>query len=240
MDISTLVRDKKYITSVLSKLSDGTTRVKEECRIYIPTKYTEKGLASIGADTYIVGIFPIVCNGKFSTLICNAMIRIDPALTNRLTINEEHYIEFVFPKDSVMFLSNNVVRINTLTYKIFEYYHSGAHVPWFVTYNQMSKLYASAKDYADANIGINHETDELLASVIARNPNNRREYFRQCAEFDNDLRGNQPVYISMRNIAYSATNTMSKMGGSRFTDGTVSALVSPTTRVEPIERLLRA
>lgn len=239
MDKTKLVRDKAYIINVLQKTPDKTTRVKEECRIYIPAMYVDKGLASIGTDTYIVGIFPIVCNGKFSTMICNAMVRIDPALTNRLTIDDEHYIEFVFPKDSIMFSSNNVVRINTLTYKIFEYYHSSAYVPWFVTYNQMSRLYASAKDYADANIGANHETDELLASVIARNPNNRRQYFRQYTDFDDNLTEHQPVYISMRNVAYSATNTMSKMSGARFTDGTVSALVSPTTRIEPMERLLR-
>ena len=240
MDVNSLIRDKAYILSILNKLPDNTTRVKQECRIFIPADYADKGLASIGTDTYVLGIFPIVCNGKFSTMICNAMVRIDPALMNRVNLAGNDYIEFVFPKDSIIFLANNVVRNNTLTYKIFEYYHSSAKVPWFVTYNQMSRLYESAKDYADANIGSNHETDELLASVIARNPADRRQYFRQSTQYDDNLTAHQPIYISMRNVAYSATNTMSKLSGGHFTDGTISALVSPTTRVEPMERLLRA
>ena len=240
MQPTQLVRDKNFILSILDKTKENNTRVKKAAKIYIPAAYVERGLTSIGSETYVLGIFPIVCEDKFSTLICNSMVKIEPAQTNNVVINDEDFIEFEFPAGSVMIVNNNLVRINTLTYKIFEYFHSAARVPWFVTYNQMARLYSSAKDYADANIGANHETDELLASVIARNPNNRRQYFRQFTEHDDDSTEHQPVYISMRNVAYSATNTMSKLGGTYFTEGTVSALVSPTTRVEPIERILRA
>lgn len=239
MDIKQLVRDKQFILSVLEKVG-GQTRVKKECRIIIPARYLERGLATIGTDVYTIGILPIICENKFSTMIVNAMVKLEPAMTNRISVNDEENIEFIFPAGSVMIANNNVVRININTYRVFEELHSSARVPWFITYNQMASIYASAGDYADANIGANHESDELLASVIARNPDNRRQYYRQSATSDSDDLNNQPVYVSMKNVAYSATNTMSRMGGSHFTNGTISALVSPTERVEPMERLIRA
>lgn len=241
MDILKLTRDKDFILSLIEEAPDGTARVKQQCQIYIPARYAERGLASIGSDVYICGIYAIVSGDKFATMTCNAMVRIDPAVINRVEMDDEEYIEFVFPAQSIMHPSTTVVRINTFTYTIFDYYHANARVPWYVSYNQMARLFETAKDYADANIGSNHETDELLASVIARNKLNRSQYFRQVATSDKeDLANNRPVYVSLKNVAYSATNTMSKLGGNRFTDGTVSALVSPSERVESMEALIRA
>lgn len=241
MNISNLKHDKEYILSILHDDKDSnTTRVKEDCSIIIPAKFTETNLASLGADNYIVGIFAIVSNGKYSTMICNAMVMIEPSLINDIEIDGDAYLEFVFPKGTTMIKNMNVVRQNTITYRIFDYFIANARIPWYLSYNQIAKIFSSARDYADANIGFNHETDELLASIIARNSKDRTVYYRQIATSDNDSPPIKPKYVSLKNIAYSATNTMAKLSGNYFTDGTISALVTPTERVETMDRLLRA
>ena len=64
-------------------------------------------------------------------------------------------------------------------------------------------------------------------------------YYRSVINNRSDLKKNPPVFIPLRSVVYGATNTTNKLAGSYFNEGVISALVSPSTRIEPIEELLR-
>jgi hypothetical protein len=53
-----------------------------------------------------------------------------------------------------------------------------------------------------------------------------------------DIVKKPPVYIPLRSVTYTATNTTNKLAGSYFQEGLVSALVSPSERKERIESIL--
>jgi hypothetical protein len=241
MNPKQLIRDPKRIHSSLRELTDGRLVAVKDLRIYIPSRFTECGLASIGIETYIAGIYAIVDNDMhYGISLVNAMLRIEPTSTIKLSLNDEEYYEFYFEPGSTVISDVKLVKNDVLVYKIYNELIAKGHVPWYLGYLELGKLFDTAEYHAGANIGKNHEVTELLISMIARNPDNRHEYYRTVVKSLSDMAKKPPVFIGLKNVTYSATNTLNKLAGSYFKEGLVSALVSPTDRVERIEHLLRA
>lgn len=240
MDFKKLIRDPAKVHAYLRELPDGRLVTTKGCKIYIPVRFAERGLASIGIETYIVGIYAIVVDDLyFGTSLVNAMIPIEPTSTVTVQIDGDDYYEFSFEPGSTVFSSVNLVKTDTLVYKIYDEIISKGRVPWYLGYAELGKLFDTAQYHAGARIGANHEVTELIISMIARNPKNRHEYYRTCVKTPEDLKTVPPAYIPLRSVTYAATNTLNRLAGSYFTEGVVSALVNPTERTERIEDLLR-
>jgi hypothetical protein len=123
-------------------------------------------------------------------------------------------------------------------YKVYKEIIEGGHTPWYMGYNEMARIFDTARYHAGANVGGNHEVTELLVSIVARNAANRHEYYRTTIKDMRDLETNKPVFIPLRSVEFAASNTLSKLAGSYFSRGVVSALVSPSERVERLDALL--
>jgi len=236
MDIKKLVRDASKIHNCLTELPDGRLVTTKLLKIYIPTRFEERNLASVGVETYIVGIYAIVLDDTFFAIsLVNAMMRIEPTSTMKIEIDGSSYYEFTFDPGSTITPSVNLVKNDQLVYRIYDEIISKAKVPWYISYGDLGKLFDSARYHAGANIGSRHEITELLASLIARSSKDRHKYYRQTIENDNQ----PPTYVSLRSVTYSATNTTNKLAGSYMSTGITSALVTDTERVEKIENILR-
>jgi hypothetical protein len=240
MDIKNLVRDVDKVRACIKSMEDNSLVAKKECRIYTPVRFTECGLASIGAETYIVAIYAMVVDGMFySTNIANAMIRIEPTSTNKVMIEEEEYYEFIFEAGAVISPSLLLARVDTLTFRIYDEILSKSKVPWYMDYSDLGKIFDTAKQHANANIGENNEVTELIVSTIARDKDNRHKYYRNTVKTEADLLKKEPVFTPLRSVTYAATNTTNRLGGSYFGTGVISALNTPAERTESIEALLR-
>lgn len=237
MDISQLKRDPFRVKTNLREVNGQLVTVKG-CKIYTPVRFSERGLASVSVETYIVGIYAMVFEDCYAVSLINAMQRITPTYRNKVTINGDEYYEFVFTPGSVVIASLDLVQTKTLVYQIYSEIVSKARVPWYLQYQDLAHLFDSAQQHAGANIGTDHEVTELIISMIARNPDDRTQYKRQTVVTEQDAQ-QPPCYVSLKSVAYSATNTLNKIAGSYMNDGIVSALVSPSDRVERIESLLR-
>jgi hypothetical protein len=240
VDVRGLIKDVGRIQASLQKLPDNSLVTKSGCKIYIPARFSERQLASISVETHIVGIYAMVIEDKYYAVsLINAMIRIDPVVTNKVSINGDEYYEFVFNPGSVVIPSLSLVKTNTLVYRVYDEIINKGRVPWYLKYPELAKLFESAKKHAGANIGGNHEVIELLVSMIARDPEDRTKYYRSTVQSLDDLVTRPPVFIPLKSVTFSATNTTNKLAGSYMQDGIVSALVSPAERTERIESLLR-
>ncbi|MNU19611.1 hypothetical protein D3C71_78420 [compost metagenome] len=233
-------RDGQAVQACLKEMPDGRLVTTKGCKIYIPTRYAGRGLASIGIETHIVGIYAIVVEDQYYA-VCNvnAMQRIAPSSSVKVVFDDEEYYEFTFDPGSTVISSLQLVKTDTLVFKIYDEIISKGRVPWYLGYADLGRIFDTAKYHAGANIGQNHEVTELLISMIARDRTDRRIYYRQSVKSLKDAQANPPVFIPLRSTAYGATNTTSKLAGSYFKDGLTSALVSPADRVEPIEEILR-
>jgi hypothetical protein len=238
MDTSKLVRNPKSVLATLHEMEDDTLVTSTGCKVYVPSRFAERGLASLGAETYIIGICAIVVGDQYGIMMVNAMMRLDPAEINRVQVGEDEYLEFVFYPGSVVIANLKLVKTDTLTYKIYDEIIAKARVPWYLNYFDLAKIFDTARLHAGANIGGNKEVTELLISISARNPKNRVQYYRQVIESENDIATNPPYYASLKDVTLSATNAVNKLGGGYFRNGTVSAINSPSERTERLEEIL--
>ena len=240
MDFKKLQRNAEKIHSVLEELPDGRLVTKKAIKIYIPSRFIERGLAEISIKTHIVGIYAIVLDDTYYAVsLVNAMVQIEPSSTTKVMFDEEQYYEFSFDPGSTVLSSTNLVKTDTLVYRIYAEIISKGNVPWYLGYLDLAKIFDTAKYHAGANIGKNHEVTELVVSIIARDKENRHINYRQVVKDFNEIKTKPPVYISLKNLTYAATNTTNRIAGSYFGDGLISALVNPTDRLEKIENILR-
>lgn len=241
MDISNLIRDPSRIHSDWVKTADKKIVTRSGCKVYIPRRYSEKGLATIGNEIYTLGIFGVVVADKYlGVSLVNAKMRLDPSTINVVSVGGEEYVEFVFDPGSVVIANANVVKDNKLPYYIFNEFMAKGHIPWFMSYLDLGRLFAETRKYTGLNLRTNYAILEMIAAVLARDPAVRTDYFRHSLKNAAELANKRPTYIAFRNISQQATNTTSKLLGSYFREGLTSALVNPSERREGIEQLLRA
>lgn len=238
MDFASLTRNPAGVLATLHEIDDKTLVTEKGCNIYVPSRFVEHGLASLGAETYVIGIFTIVVGNIYGSMMVNAMINIDPAETNRVLINDDEYLEFVFPPGSVVIPNLYLAKTDTLVYKIYDEIIAKAKVPVYLTYFDLAKIFDTARKHAGANVGFYKEVTELLISISARNNKEKTQYYRQVMVDMHDLITNPPYFASLKDVTLSATNTTNKLGGGYFRNGTVSAINSPSERTERLESFL--
>jgi hypothetical protein len=239
MEISNLIRDPSKIHAVLHEQNNGSVLCSKECKIYIPARYKDRNMAYIGSENHILGIYAITVEDKYyGVSLINAMIPIDPTITNKIKINEVEYYEFVFKAGSKVMKSTNLVKTNTIVYLIFDEFFSGGRIPWFIGYEELGKIFDSAKYHSGANVGTNAEIVQLIASLTARDAKDKTKYYRSIITKYSELVSNPPAYVPLESVEYSSTNTTNKLGGSYMSKGIISALNDPADRVEKIEKIL--
>ena len=240
MELTKLIRDASRVHETLQELEDGSLVTKKGCKIYIPSRFLQRNLAEIGAHTYIVGVFCIsVDDTYYAVSMIDAMVELGTYGLSKVKIGEVEQLEFSFMPGSVVIKSTSPVCENTVCFNIYDEIICKGHVPWYLDYNDMAGLFDTARKHADTRVGDNRYVCELNVSIIARKSENRTIYYRCVPETLKEVRSNPPAFIGMKNVPYAATNTTTKITGSYFSVGVVSALVSPSDRTERIEGLLR-
>lgn len=242
MDTNTLIRDASRVHAALVRMEDKSLVAKKTIKIYIPERFVERQLASIGPEIYIVGICAFVVDDRYYGIsTTNAMMRIEPTATQTVKMDGDDYLEFLFEPGSRVLATTELLKTDTIVYQIFDEIVSKGRVPWYLgrSYEDLARLFDTADVHAGLKVGGNHAILEMIMTSIARNPENRAQYYRQIVKTREDLIKKPPVYIPFRSVIWSATNTTAKLLGGYSSDGMVSALVNPAQRVERIESLLR-
>ena len=80
----------------------------------------------------------------------------------------------------------------------------------------------------------------MILSLQARSNVDRTIYYRQVIQDKNEIKSRNYIWTALNNVRDSATNTTTRLGGSYYSEGVISALVNPSTRPERIESLLTA
>ena len=110
MDINKLIRNSDKVKEALCELPDGRLVCRRPVKIYIPVRFEERGLASIGIETNIIGIYAISVDDKYYGIsLVNAFIKIEPTSTMKIDIDGVGYYEFSFEAGSTVMSSVNLV-----------------------------------------------------------------------------------------------------------------------------------
>ena len=241
MDPSVWKRDASKVKDALVVQPDGSVLTSKPIKIYVPERYTEKGLAEVGSDVFIVGIYAMVVDDKYYAVSrINAMMRIKPTTIATVKFDGTPYLEFSFDPGSVVIATTSLIKSDTLVYNIFNYFISNGAIPWFLGYEDVATLFESADHHAGVRLGRSHTIMEMFAAAIARDPQQRTRYIRHTLDDSSDKPNIPVAFIALRNISLGATNTTARLQGSHWSDGLNSALVNPSTSVERVEQLLRS
>jgi len=235
-----LKRNPNIAKENLIEDKSGQVFTKKDCTIEIPVRFTDRGLGQIGINTFVYGCFPIIFeDSEYSVCNITSLIEIDPYKTTTKTIDEIEYYVFHFKANDLVIKTTQLVKRDTMMYNIFDEFIFKGKIPWYMQYEDIGKLFDSAKKYANSNVGNNQVVIELLASLITRIKSDRTKYLRLFIKEYKDVIANT-AYVPLQSVFYSAHSTINKIAGNYFNDGVISALVSPSDKVEQIEGILRA
>lgn len=239
MELRDFERNPERVIAALVEVGDKLV-TKKDLKILIPARFEEHGLAELGIETKILGMFMLIVENKYyGTMNFNNYCSIDPTSTTKVMFGEDEYIEFYFEPGSTVITNLNLVKNDAVVYKIFNEMIGGGRIPQYVDYITAGGIFDTARDYAGANIGQQREVTELIISMNARDVQNRHLNYRNVIEKKSDVFTRPPAWVGLRSVTWSATNTTAKLLGNHFDEGVTSALVTPSERTESIERLLR-
>ena len=240
MDVRKLIRNPETVKGQLKKQADNTVITNRGCKIYIPARFAERNLADLGVDNYIVGMFAMTVDDTYYSFCnINALIQITPDSVNKINIEGEDYLEFVFMKGSTVIKNTFLVMNDVLVFRIYDEFMSKGNIPWYMNYEDAGKMFETAGKHGGTSVGSNPEVVEMLIATIFRDAKDRNISLRTIINTREDLITKKFVTIPLRSVAYAASNTTNKLAGSYFSVGLTSALVNPTERTEKIEAILR-
>lgn len=231
-------RNAEKVLSLLTDLPGKPVIAKQKLMIQFPTRFNEIGLAKVGAETFVFGLFIIVAeNGDYALCNVNSLIELGKGLVEKETIGDVEYFNYTFQPGDVVMKTKELVCRPPLVYKAIDEFVFKGKVPWYVEYDDMGKLFDTAKKYAKTRANILPSVTEFMAAYIARDSHNRINFIRETAKSYNDFKSLR--WVAMQSVYWSAPGTVNKLAGAYFQDGIVSAIVNPSERVDKIERILR-
>lgn len=240
MDPSKLIRSPEIIHAAIKETEAGQLIAVKPITIYIPTRYATRKLAVISTEIRIVGIFAITVEDKYyGVSLATAMMQILPSSTTIVKVNGDDYYEFSFDAGAIITPNYNLVKDNFLVYYIYDEIMAKGHIPWFISYSDLGKIFESSEYHGGLVLGANNTALEMIAASISRDPVDRTKYYRHSLDkIENELL-RPPAFIALRSIIYGPTNTTAKLMGAYFEDGMLSALNNPAEQTEGVETLLR-
>lgn len=238
MDIKKLKRDAAYIRSQLQESGNQLIALKET-KIYFPARFAERDLASIGQDIYVIGLFAVVIDDKFSSMNVTAMVPLTPTTYTTIEIDDVEYYEFIFEPGSVVVSNTDLVIRDTLVYYIVAEIISKGNIPWYLGYHELAAMFDSSEKHAGTRVLSQRKAIELWVSILARNPDKLIQYYAETIQSQNDIVTRPPVIVGMRNVSLIASGTLNRVVGSYMTDGIVSSLLNTSEEVGLLEQILR-
>lgn len=240
MKISEMVRDAKKVYAHL-KETDGNELVAiKPVKVLIPARFPEYDLAIFEEEITILGMCAFVVEDKYYAVsMIPAMMRTEPTLINNIRIGDVDYIELSYDPGARVIANLNLVKVDSLLYRIYDEMIAKGRVPWYIGYEDLGRLFEHSKYHAGERVGSSPAIFEMIVAAICRSPEDVKNYYRQSVKSRSELTTNPPTVIPLRAVSYGATNTIAKLMGSHFNENVTSALVSPGERVEKVEQLLR-
>lgn len=241
MDLSTLTRNRDKVRANLVKLSDNSVICREGCKVYIPQRYVNKGLAGVGETVWSVGEFVMVTDsGFYCAMLVPAIINLSPTEVRQIKLDGNPYYELSFAEGSVVIETTWIPKTDSCIPPLFNEFMINGNIPYGYSLFDLVKAFHLSDKYTGFKMGANPQVFETIVNIIARDPDDLNKQYRGVPQSLDDVYKKPPAIVGLRNPAVTSTNTVAKLIGSYFQDGVVSSLINPSDRVEGVEALLRS
>ena len=239
MNVTDLVRDPSLAKKHFVQSDDGVLMTNVACSVMIPKRFVEVKLATVGSENKTMGICAWIVGKSYFITMTNAFIPLSPASVNEVDVDGDTYVMYNFDANSVVSPNLNLVKNSGVVYHIFTEILAKARAPWYINYLDRCKVFDSAPKHAGTNITKQTEVTELIVAHNTRLKSDRSKILRHALKTVDDLTKLPQVPTSIRTIEYSASSTLTSIGGSYQGRGFIRALNNPSERVEKMEEYLR-
>lgn len=233
-------RDPAAVLAQIPKNSAGQRLTRQDLRILFPVRFVERELAELGDTVKVIGMLCwVLPDGSYSVMNAMGRFTFKPKRISKVEFDEVEYYCMEFDANSVVMPSTEIVRDNTVIYPLLDEFLFRGKVPWYFEYDDLLKLFDTAKSLADSSTGEVPETLEAITAIIARNPRNRKQLLRHVLDGKSYKSKDGVAWVPLASVQYGVTSPLGKIAGGYFNDGVVSALVSPSDTVSSVEKVLR-
>ena len=240
MDFGKLIRDADKVKAQLKELPNSSVVTLHGCKIYIPARYVEQGLAFIGNENYIFGMYAMVVGDTYYA-VSNActLLHIHPSGTSTVRCNDTDYYEFSFDPGTTVITTTNAVRDDVLPYKMYKEFVEMGKVPCYFDYVDCANMFVSVPHFCGVELGATEAIVSAIGSSICKNPKDLTQPYSFTLRNIEERRKVPFAVVPFRDVQFGATNTTAKIMGSYSDQALTSALVNPSQRNEGIEDGLR-
>jgi hypothetical protein len=239
MSFNGLKRNPEKVISAIKKGKDGYYADKEMF-VYIPENWAHNNLADIGEDVYFLGFFAIAVDGYYATDNLPGKIRSEPTEIDVVTVDGELYYEFKYLKGALI-AESTVLRNKMFVYSVNDAFLMKGRVPKYCSYEDFISYLFQVKHYCGLNLNTNLPIMSLIAASVWVSGKDNTKLHRHLLNDPNvsEEEKKNTETVGLRNVGIKTTNAMSKVIGSYFDIGVVTAINNPTDKVEGLEEMLR-
>lgn len=235
IDKAILVRDPSIAKSLMVK-KDKTLLAKKDCSFIVPKRFFDTELGKIDNPISVLNCLALYDNDKkYCVINSNNIIGLTPNEIYNIEVGGQACSQLFFKAGDIIMPNTVVVRQEGLIYEILREFIMLGNIPWYLNYEDMSKLFDTANKYAGSNAVKNIVIMHALISVIARQQKDHSKYYR----LDN-VKKEDPYFIPLSNIWNSYNNTTNKLVGGYMKSGITASLVNNSTVTSRIEKIIRA
>lgn len=221
-----------YMT-LFSVKDNSLVTTKKGVRVYIPERYEERGVMTVGETVKTYAIFELEYGGKKAGVILPSMIEMCPSHVERV-VEDTRYLLLSFEPGSVFIKNINVVPSADCLYFMFVEFISLGRMPRFIAYSDAMTMFDKAAEFTGVDFEVPHSVMEMIPAELYRDPDNPFVKFRHTDG------KKKPMFAGLRNVALGPESDTARIGGSYSTDGLqASVVVNQSDKHSVLEDLLR-
>lgn len=238
LDIDSLKRDNASVKTLFAKKSRSTL-CSRDCYVLLPDNFVKKGLAEVGNPVISVCIIAIVENNKYATMAIPIKQKFYPNKLEKILVEDKVYYKLYFSKGDFFFAENNAICDQGFYYELFDLIYLQGKIPFYINYQDLANLFLEAKKYGNSKIGENRIAWEIIAGLIARDPNNPTIFYKDFIHKDPKNIKIDPVFKGFKDTIYGYDNTSANLIGGYLGDGIIKSIVDPEKKSTNISKVLR-
>lgn len=240
LDLTELVRDRENVKKALKVVGQELIAMKD-LKIAIPYRFFNRKLASLGETITSTVVFAVVVGNTWDLMMIPAMISLTPEDTTVEVIDEEDFMMLSFSRGSVVSPNTKMIRSDQVAWEIYDGFYGSGYKPWYIWYDEYSKLLALATKYSGIKLGPNNLPHELTVAQISKNSKDRTQAYRLSLRRGYIAGTTEEPYITpLQSVLFGANNLATQITGAYLRDGILTAMTYPSTKSEPIEELYRS
>lgn len=233
MNSDAMIYNEPKVRAAVEMVGDTMVAVKP-VSIVFPARYLQRGLALFEDEMHVIGYCAFVVDRHYyATTLVGAPFKTEPSSVMERIIDDVPQVELVYKPGDLIMTNTNLMVIDMLPYRIFDEFVAKGRKPWFIRERDAAVLFKHAGKHNGIEIGPNPAVFSIIAANIYRDEEDSGKYYRQTPRIT------KPAIVPLRSTAGTGSNAMAKLLGNHFEENVTSAIVYPSERLEPGDRILR-